>query len=156
MKRTLLLAGLGVMVVGLLAGFGFGHGPFHRGPMDPKKVDNFLTWRINDALDDVQATPAQRQQVLAIKDRLMPDVKTLMEDGRQTHEQVRDIWKSNADPDPKQLHALVDQRVEAFRAFGYKIADAMADLHKVLTPAQRATLTQKAEQHHPQMEPQHP
>ena len=39
-------------------------------------------------------------------------------------------------------------------AVGYQLADAFIELHQTLTPAQRATLAQKAEKHHEEMQRQ--
>lgn len=135
MKRTLLVLALGVVAIGLLAASAPGHGPM----MNPEKLDKYLTFRINDLLDDLKATPTQRSQVLAVKDRLLPEAQKMMAEHKQTHDQLLQIWKSDR-PDANALHALVDQRVDAFRAFAHKLADGMLDVHNALTPAQRSQL----------------
>ncbi|MBI5543550.1 MAG: Spy/CpxP family protein refolding chaperone [Deltaproteobacteria bacterium] len=146
MKRKLLFVALGIAAIGLLAGFGFGPS-MGRGAMDPKKLDRFVTWRINDVLDDLEATPQQRQQVLALKDRLLAEAKPMHEARAQVHEQLTQMWKSDK-PDSRVLHALIDQRVEEFRALAHKAADGAIELHGILSPAQRAELAEKAEEHH--------
>ena len=144
MKRTLLIVALGITAVGLLAGFGFGAG---HAMMDPVKMEKFITWRINDLLDDIQATPTQRAAVLAVKDRLLPEFRQLPAQRDATHAQLQEMWKSDS-PDPKAVHALVDQRLDEFRSLAHKVADGFLDIHKALTPAQRAQLAAQAEKEH--------
>ena len=149
MKRTLIIAAAGLVAIGLLAGFGFGHG---RGPMDPKKMEKFVTWRINDVMDDINATPTQRNAVLAVKDRLLPEVGRLMMERKGTHDQFAQAWASDK-PDAKALHALIDQRADELRALAHKVLDGALEVHATLTPAQREQLAAQAEEmhqmHHP-------
>lgn len=152
MKRTLLIAVLAVSSVLVLGAFGWGPGPMRHGKMDPKKVDNFLTYRLNDVLDDVQATPAQRQQILAIKDRLMPEAKRLMAERGSHRDEVKQLWLSDS-PDPRAVHALIDQRADEMKAFADKVADGILEAHRILTPAQRAQLAERAEKMHQRFEP---
>jgi len=148
MKRTLMLAALGISAVLLLAGFGFGGRGMHRGIMrDPKKVDSFVTWRITDALNEVKATEQQKAQILAIKDRLMPEVTRLMQERRSHHDEIRQLWLSDS-VDARTVRAKIDQRTEEMRQLAYKVSDAVIEAHKVLTPAQRAQLAEKAEKMH--------
>jgi periplasmic protein CpxP/Spy len=149
MKRTLIIAALGCVAIGLLAGFGFGRA---RGPMDPKKMEKFITWRINDVLDDINATPTQRAAVLAVKDRLLPEAGRLMMERKGTHEVFAQAWKSDK-PDAKALHLLVDQRADEMRALAHKVLDGALEIHDALTPTQREQLAAQAEEmhqmHHP-------
>jgi protein CpxP len=39
------------------------------------------------------------------------------------------------------VHALVDARMDAFRAFAHKVADAALEAHRILTPEQRQQVT---------------
>ena len=144
MKRMLIVASLGIAAIGLLAAFGFGGPMMHRAMMDPKKVDGFVTWRLNDALDDVNATPQQRAQILAIKDRLMPDVKALMEQRKAHHGEVKQLWLSDS-LDAKVVHGKIDARAEEMRQLAHKVADGVIEAQKLLTPAQRAQLAERAE-----------
>jgi len=148
MKRKMIIATLSVVAIGLVAGVawagpGMGRGMFR----DPKKVDSFLTWRITDALDDVKASDAQKQQILAIKDRLMPDVQKLMEERKSHHEELKALWLSDS-VSQREVRARIDQRIEEMRQLAYKVADGAIEAHNALTPEQRAQLAERAEQMH--------
>ena len=69
MKKSLLTALALVVAAGgtlALTAFRGHHG-------DPARMERFVTNRVDDLLDDVQATDAQRQQILALKDKLLAD-----------------------------------------------------------------------------------
>ena len=133
-------AGKWVVTAAALAG-GFvllsGFGP--RRQMNPEKVDKFLTFRINDALDDIKATPEQREKILAIKDQLLPEFLNARTDRRETRQQLVAQWRSE-NPDPKAVYAAIDAEVERRRALAHKAADALLQVHAILTPEQREQL----------------
>jgi periplasmic protein CpxP/Spy len=150
MKKFFAGAGAALLAVAAvvgLAGFagGFGHGC--HGGRDPARMAEFVTGRVDDLLDDVDATPEQRTRINAVKDRLL----AAGEQARAGHKEVHDAavaeWKA-ATPDAAKLHALVDARVEEMRAFAHQAVDAGVEVHGVLTPEQREKLTRKIERWH--------
>jgi Spy/CpxP family protein refolding chaperone len=104
----------------------------------------FVNNRLEDALDDLDATPQQRDRIHAIKDRLVESAKSAHLGTDDAHEALLAAWKSE-NPDAKQLHALVDERVDAMRALAHQAVDAGVEAHGVLTPEQRAKVTKKIE-----------
>jgi Spy/CpxP family protein refolding chaperone len=147
MKKA--LAGvLGVAVVAagfaLLTGFrggGCGHG---HGGRDPARMAAFVTDHVDDALDDLEATPEQRQRIHAVKDRLLERGQALRAGKGDTHAELLAQWKAES-PDRARLHAMVDERIEAMRAFAHEAVDGAAEVHATLTPEQRAEVTRKME-----------
>jgi Spy/CpxP family protein refolding chaperone len=129
----------------LLTGFIGGCGGHHHG-RDPAEVAAFVTDRLDDALDDLDATAAQRQQLHAIKDRLLAGGQELRAGHRAARDEVLAQWRSET-PDRARLHALVDQRIEALRDFAHEAVDAGVDAHAALSPEQRAKVTHKIERH---------
>jgi len=128
-----------VAAVGLLTLTGFAA---HRCGHDPERMRARVTARVEDALDDLAATPEQRTRVLALADRLLAD-GTAARDGH--HEAVAALaaqWDRPA-PDAAAVHALVDARVDALRKLAHEAADAGLELHGVLTPEQRAQVSRK-------------
>ena len=68
---ALVLAAAGTLTLTAFRGHhGHGHG-------DPARMERFVTSRIDDLLDDLRATDAQRQQILALKDKLLSDLKAM-------------------------------------------------------------------------------
>jgi Spy/CpxP family protein refolding chaperone len=110
-------------------------------------VAAFVTERVDDALDDLDATAPQRERILAIKDRLLAE-GTKAHAGRDAlHTELLAMWSADA-VDRARLHAIVDERIEAMRAFAHAAADGVAEAHDVLTPEQRAEVAKKAERMH--------
>jgi Spy/CpxP family protein refolding chaperone len=136
--KKMLTVGSAILAVVLLSGFAWrgGHGGWGR---DPERVKQFITWRLDDKLEDLDASEAQKKSIHAIKDRLFEDGKGLMQDQQTARAEAFTQLSSDA-PDAAKLHALVDARIEAMRAFAHKATDAALEAHKVLTPEQRKAL----------------
>ena len=144
MKKLLPLGALALVAVVTLTGFrGCGH-PDHR---DPAQMSAFVTERLNDTLDDLDATPAQRTQLQAIKDRLLPDVQKLHATRQATHQALLAEWSAEK-VDRAKVHALIDERADELRALAHEAADAAIEAHDALTPEQRARLAKKVERMH--------
>ncbi|MGI5865816.1 MAG: Spy/CpxP family protein refolding chaperone [Myxococcales bacterium] len=144
MKKALVVGAVAIAAFVLLTGFGGHHrGPFHH---DAAKMRKHLDFRINDILDDLNATEAQRSQIHAIKDRLHAELEGTASQRQAAREAVHQEWRS-ARPDAARLHALVDQHLDAARAVLHKAVDAFVEVHAVLTPEQRAQLEEKLPAH---------
>jgi Spy/CpxP family protein refolding chaperone len=139
----LVVAGV-VGLAGFAGGCG-GHGHGHG--RDPARMAAFVTDRVDDLLDDVDATPEQRTRIRAVKDRLLAAGEATRAGRKEAHDAVVAEWKA-ATPDAARLHALVDARAEEMRAFAHQAVDAGVEVHGVLTPEQREKLTRKAERWH--------
>ncbi|WP_163995449.1 Spy/CpxP family protein refolding chaperone [Pyxidicoccus caerfyrddinensis] len=137
MMKKLAIAGSAVLAVVLLSGFAFrgGHGWGH----NPERIKQMVTWRLNDKLEDLDATDAQRQSINAVKDRLFDDGVQLMEEQHSARDEAFAQLASDA-PDAQKLHSLVDARIDAMRAFAHKMTDAALEVHGTLTPEQRKEL----------------
>jgi Spy/CpxP family protein refolding chaperone len=136
--KKILTVGSAILAVVLLSGFGWrgGHGGWGR---DPERMKQFVTWRLDDKLEDLKATEAQKKSIHGIKDRLFEDGKQVMA-GQQAAREEAFTQLSSERPDAAKLHALVDERFEAMRALAHKATDAALEAHKVLTPEQRKAL----------------
>jgi Spy/CpxP family protein refolding chaperone len=149
MKKVIAAAGA-FLALGLgfvaLTGFGGACG-HHRHPRDPAQVAAFVTEHVDDALDDLDATPEQRTRVHAVKDRLLAAGQS----ARAGHDSARATmlaeWKAEQ-PDASRLHQLVDARAEELRALAHQAVDAGVEVHGILTPEQREKVTRKAERWH--------
>ncbi|HET9451820.1 MAG TPA: Spy/CpxP family protein refolding chaperone [Aggregicoccus sp.] len=146
MRRTAWVAAAGLAAVVLLGGFAVqAHG--HWGRHGPERLRQLVSWRVDDTLDDLEATRAQRQAIHGIKDRLLGSGQRLMEAQKGTHAQVLAQLESPT-PDARALHALVDARMDAMRAFAHEAADAALQAHGVLEPAQRQALAKQLRERH--------
>lgn len=139
-KKTTLLAVLITLTLTLTLAAGCGmrrHGEF-----DPVRVDKQVTGRLDDYLDDVKASDAQKTRILAIKDRLMPQAAALAASQKKVREEVAAQLASDR-PDAARLHALVDQQMDAIRALAHKSVDGVVEAHSTLSPEQRAPAMKK-------------
>ena len=145
-KIVAIVAGAALAAVGFVAlsGFAGGCGAHRHGPRDPAEVAAFVTDRVDGVLDDVDATPAQREKIMAVKDRLLGEATKLHADRDALHGELLGMWKGDM-VDRARLHAIVDQRVDAMRAAAHAAADGAADVHDALTVEQREKLAKKAE-----------
>jgi len=134
---VLALAGGGVGLAGLGAYGVHAHGGFggHRHAMAHK----FIEFVVNEKLDQVGATDAQKEKVRAIKERLMAKGKALHGDKEALHRELLSILEQDS-PDPARLKALAHERIDALSRFADDAADALVELHGVFTPEQRQKL----------------
>ncbi len=149
MKKILAAAGVAAAIaLGFVALTGF-HGGCggHGHPRDPAQLAALVTDRVNDVLDDLDATPDQRTRIDAVKDRLLADAQKARAGHEEVHAALLGEWKADA-PDAKKLHALVDERIEALRGMAHEAVDAGVEVHGILTPAQREKVAKKAERWH--------
>ena len=144
-KMTLAGGAAGLAAVAILAGFRGGCGGHPHG-RDPAEVAAFVTDRVDDALDDLDATPDQRQRIHEAKDRLLAEGLKLRAARGETHREVLAQWDSKR-PDAARLHALVDARIDEVRALAHEAVDAAVEVHGVLTPEQRARVSRKLHRH---------
>jgi periplasmic protein CpxP/Spy len=149
MKRTIAIAGAALLAaLGFVALTGFSCGARHHGHgRDPAEVAAFVTARVDDALDDLDATPEQRTKINALKERLLAAGQQAHAGSNEAHEALLAEWKSDS-PDAQKLHQLVDARIDAMRAFAHQAVDAGVEAHGILTPEQRAKVTKKIERWH--------
>jgi periplasmic protein CpxP/Spy len=117
-----------------------------RDPSDPGRLDRFVSHRLDDLLDDVRATAAQRQQLNALKDKLLADGHALHAGQADAKKQLLAEWRSEA-PDKAKVMAIVDERADAMKKMAEEVAAALVDAHGILNESQRALVTRKLERH---------
>lgn len=129
-----------ITAVGALAVAGCGRGGGDR----IERMSQVVSWKVDDALDALDATEAQRGQVGQIKDRLLVEAPALAQGGEKARAALLEQW-SSPKPDAARVHAIVDERIEAFRAMAHKVADAAIEVHGILTPEQRKQVASRIE-----------
>jgi protein CpxP len=127
-------------VFALLTGFHGGCSPGAHA--DPARIDRLVTAHIDDALDDLKATDAQRAQVHVLKSQLLQDGQKFAAGQREARKALVAQWDA-AQPDAAQVHALIDARIDALRALAHETADSAIQLHGILTAEQRAQISKK-------------
>jgi len=141
MKRNVTIVAVGVLALALLTGFGWGR--HHRGGLDPARAAKWADFAVDDFLDELDATDAQRATVHKLKDGLVPKALALFRENQAAKREALAQWDAGK-PDAAKLHALVDARLAAFGRLAHEATDAAVTLHATLTPAQRKELSERA------------
>ncbi len=118
--------------------------------IDPKDPDD-RAWiarhaasRVDDALDDADATDSQKKALAGLEKPVLDEGFRLWEGQAAAKDTLWTEWKSPS-PDAAKVHAVVDERVDGLRKVLHLAADAILKAHATLTPEQRATLAEEYE-----------
>lgn len=91
-------------------------------------------------------TADQKAQLKAIYEKFRTDTQPIRDEMKAKHEELVTVLKSDT-PDREKAHQLTDE-ISALRGqMASAGIDKLLDARDVLTPAQRATIAQKMEQH---------
>ena len=108
-------------------------------------MKHMIDSRVEDALEDLNATPQQRQVIDQAKNDIVAKLETQMKTHAGRHALAQILTADNLDQSA--LVKLIDERAQAHKAL---INDLMPDLvriHDTLTTAQRRKLAELMEQH---------
>jgi Spy/CpxP family protein refolding chaperone len=106
----------------------------------------FVDFTVAEHLKEIGATEAQKAKVTAIKDRLLEKARALHEERDGLHEELARLFQEDQ-VDAARVKALVRERTDAVARFGEEAADALVELHAVLTPEQRQKLRAGMQEH---------
>jgi Spy/CpxP family protein refolding chaperone len=143
-KKLTAAASFAALLVAGLAVLGFTGCGHHR--PDPARMEKMVTHQVDDALDDLKATPEQRQQITAVKDRLLARGQALRGDRQAVVKEALSLWEASSFDRVRAL-ALVDARLDAMRTMAHEAVDAAAEVHQALTPAQREQVARRVRRH---------
>lgn len=145
------LLGAKVLAIGgavVLAGAGAGFGMRAKSKMHARgDFDEFMQWKIEKTLTEIDATPEQSEKINAILDDLKDQGFALHDAKRETHQAFK-AELSKDEPDVEALHELVDARTAEFNEFAHEVVDAVVEIQQTLTPEQRAQVEQMMAEHH--------
>jgi protein CpxP len=147
---VLTLAAGGVGILGLGAWQVHAMGGF-QGHDRHEMVHKFITFAVNEKLDQIGASAAQKEKVRAVEDRLIKKGEALHGERDSFRQELMALLEQDS-PDPAQVKALAHKHIEKFSQFADEAADAVVELHGVFTPEQRhqllADLREHMERHH--------
>ncbi len=109
-----------------------------------ERMEKMVQWRVDDALDELDATQAQRERVQAITKDAIAKAKPTAEQGQAASAVLVTQWKSSA-PDSRAVHQLVDAQLDTVRAFAHVLVDKALEVHQLLTPKQRDQISSRLE-----------
>lgn len=109
-----------------------------------ERFERFVEWKIDDMLDEVDATDDQRTQVRAIATAAIADMGEFR-DFRRAGRQALVEALTQETVDREALEALRQSKLETADRASQRLLTALADAAEVLTPAQRAALAAELE-----------
>jgi Spy/CpxP family protein refolding chaperone len=118
----------------------------------PPKLDGARPWmkhmvteRVDDMLDEISATPAQRDTVHAAVQRAFDAITA--DDPTGHFDQALELFAADK-IDAAKIAALQAEHQAKAQKMGDAIVDAITRVHDALTPAQRAQVAELVKQHH--------
>jgi hypothetical protein len=101
---------------------------------------------VDDALDAVQATPEQRAVARAARDRVLAAVEEHQKGRRARMDEALALFEGDA-LDPGRVAAFRRSVEDEHGKIADAVSQALADVHQVLTPAQRKQLADHVRAH---------
>ena len=113
---------------------------------DGDKLERFVEWKIDDMLDEVDATDEQRGQVRAITTAALADMEEFRDFKREIRQDLIAAF-SKETVDRTELELLRQRKMETADRASQRLLTALADAAEVLTPAQRTELAEEWKSH---------
>jgi Spy/CpxP family protein refolding chaperone len=118
------------------------------GSVQHKVMGAMMQARIDDALDQIKATPAQRTTVHAAADRVLAAFKEAHADRGGDLEQLLEVFAADQ-IDGTKLNQLRAEHLARMHTVGDAIVQAISDVHDALSADQRTALVAFIKAHHP-------
>lgn len=111
----------------------------------PEQIEKHVSSRVEDVLDDIDATDRQREKVNQVEERLFVQFRLLHQGSKKTRSLALREWRSDQ-PNARRLHDLVDQRSEEYKKAMHAVVDGMVEVHGALTGEQRDEIARMVEE----------
>ena len=109
---------------------------------DGDRFERFVEWKVEDMLDEVDATDEQRERVRAIATAALADMGEFHDFRREGREALVEALTQET-VDREALETLRQSKLETADRASQRLLTALADAAEVLTPAQRAALAEE-------------
>jgi periplasmic protein CpxP/Spy len=116
------------------------------GKMTPERMKTIVTWKVNDVLDEVDATSAQRKVILDASYKVLADFGKLHAQAEGDHDKLL-VELGSSQPRAEVFHAMIDKRGDEIRAFLHRSVDTLLAANAVLSVEQREQLVAMAREH---------
>ena len=113
---------------------------------DEEKMERFVEWKVEDMLDEIDATDDQREKVHAIAAATLADMEEFRDFGREGRQALIEALTQET-VDREALETLRQNKLAAADRASQRLLTALADTAEVLTPAQRQELAAELESH---------
>lgn len=131
-KPILFAAVIALVALGTTAVYA---GPWFGGKK-AERIKTFAQWKVDDALDQLDATKAQRAPIKGIVDGLIDSAMNKFADKDGFREELLTLWQApTADADAAK--AVVFARIELMRAMAHEAIESAGSVHGILDAKQR-------------------
>jgi periplasmic protein CpxP/Spy len=154
-RRFFKRAAIATLIGGIAAGIGikaFAHGGgwrrggFMDGPLDPAAVDEHLERMLKHLYVEIDATDEQKERLAPIVKQAAKDLLPLRKKMRAARTQAIELLTRDT-IDRSAIEALRAGQLQLAEQASRRIAQSLADVAEVLTPAQRKELAARIERH---------
>ena len=136
----------GTALISVLA-VGCGHG--HKN-MTPERAKKMASWKIEDALDEVNASDKQIASFETAANTVIDDIFEMKASHKAKHgELARELTRKT--PDEQKILALVDEHLEEVRDVAHNSVETMLEAWNTLSVKQKQQLIAQLEAHHREM-----
>ncbi len=139
--RWILMTIAGALVL-VMGGMTWSAVAYSKRSWDGERFERFVEWKVEDMLDEVDASDDQRERVRAIATAAIADMGEFRDFKRAGREALVDALTQET-VDRAALEALRQSKLEAADRASGRLLTALADAAEVLTPAQRAELAEE-------------
>jgi protein CpxP len=140
-------AGIGIKAFAQGGGFGgWRGGGFMAGPLDPARVDEHLERMLKHVYVEIDATDEQKQKLGPIVKQAAKDLLPLREGTHDGRRKALELLTQDS-IDRAAIENLRAEHLQVAEQASKRIAQALADVADVLTPAQRKELASRVERH---------
>jgi len=143
---TMLAGATALAFTGHGARFALHHAGWHHGGMRHSIMQRVAAAIVDDALDAIQATPEQRATARAARDRVLAAVAQHRQGHGARIDDAVALFEADA-LDPARVAAFRRSVEDEHRQIADAVSQALADVHRVLTPAQRKQLADYVRRH---------
>jgi len=137
-KIGLLVGVLGIAGAAVAAGMHHGRAGF---------MKDRIAARVSAALDEIQATPQQRQVVEQAENDIVNAIQAKAQAHRGAHKALLTALAGDQF-DAQALQTFADARAQDVKDIASVVIPSLQKVHDALTPEQRAKLVQLVQQHH--------
>ena len=139
--RWILMTIAGALVL-VLGGMTWSAVAYSKRSWDGERFERFVEWKVEDMLDEVDASDDQRERVRAIASAALADMGEFRDFRRAGRDALVNALTQET-VDREALEALRQSKLETADRASLRLLTALADAAEVLTPAQRAELAEE-------------
>ncbi len=119
-----------------------GHG--HR--MSPKVMERMVLGHVDDVMDDIDATDAQRATFEKLAGELLADGLAMKQE-HKAHKKEMLALLGSPSPDREAIKAHLQDKIDRMEAFALRSVDKVLDAYETLDPEQQQIVLDKLAKH---------